>query len=37
MSLCGKLLNPNVVLGTPELVTGVRSEGAFVDSNFVSL
>lgn len=27
MSLCGELLNPTVVLGTPELVVGVRIKG----------
>lgn len=31
MSLSSKFLNPGVVLGTPELAVGVRSEGGFVD------
>lgn len=35
MSLCGELLNPTVVLGTPELVVGVRIEGVLWTLTFL--
>lgn len=37
MSCYSKLLNPSVVLETPELAFGARSKGGFVDSSNFAL